>query len=313
MSLFAVLLHNGVKCSFCNRDAIYFARYSGRHYCGGHFSESVEKRVNREIRRQRILSRDATVCVAVSGGKDSMTALSLVREAAANRRDITLIAITVDEGITGYRSEATGIVEEYCRKLGIEWRCRSFSEEAGFTMDRLAGAKRQRTTCAYCGVFRRNLLNSMARDAGAERLVTGLNLDDTAQSVMMNMARGDTGRMAMMGPHERKVDGLVPRAQPLRMIPENEVLLFAMQNGIPFLRSSCPYSEEASRNLFREMVLRMENDMPGARYSIAKSAAAFSGSARKIKASNCTVCGGITSGNVCRACTLREELKQILT
>jgi uncharacterized protein (TIGR00269 family) len=264
MSLFAVLLHNGVKCSFCNRDAIYFARYSGRHYCGGHFSESVEKRVNREIRRQRILSRDATVCVAVSGGKDSMTALSLVREAAANRRDITLIAIT-------------------------------------------------RTTCAYCGVFRRNLLNSMARDAGAERLVTGLNLDDTAQSVMMNMARGDTGRMAMMGPHERKVDGLVPRAQPLRMIPENEVLLFAMQNGIPFLRSSCPYSEEASRNLFREMVLRMENDMPGARYSIAKSAAAFSGSARKIKASNCTVCGGITSGNVCRACTLREELKQILT
>ena len=305
-------LLNAVKCSFCNLNAIYFARYSGRHYCTRHFSESVEKRVNREVRRQNILSRNSTVCVAVSGGKDSMTALKLIRKAAENRSDIRLIAITVDEGITGYRSEAAGIVGEYCRREGIDWRCRSFREEAGFTMDRLAAAERQRTTCAYCGVFRRNLLNSMAREAGAERLVTGLNLDDTAQSVMMNMARGDTGRMAMMGPHLNKVEGLVPRAQPLRMIPENEVLLFAMQNGIPFLRSSCPYSEEASRNLFREIVLKMESEMPGARYSIAKSAASFSSARKKMNASKCTACGDITSGNVCRACTLREELKHIL-
>lgn len=300
-------------CSSCNSDAIYFARYNGKHYCTGHFTEFVEKRVRREIRSQKIFSRNATVCIAVSGGKDSMTALTLLKRFSADRRDIHLIAVTVDEGITDYRTESIGLVENYCRDLGIEWRCRSFSDEADFTMDRLAAQDRRRTTCAYCGVFRRNIINSLAREAHASWLATGLNLDDTAQSVMMNIARGDTSRMSMMGPHDAVIEGLVPRVQPLRQIPENEVLLYAMISAIPFLRSSCPYSEEASRNLFREIVLRMEEEMPGTRYSIVKSAGSFSAPVHSVRARSCSKCGDVTSGTVCRTCTLKEEIKSVLS
>lgn len=287
---------------------MYFARYNGRHYCRSHFTESVERRVRREIREQSVFSGNSTVCVAVSGGKDSMTALTLLRRFSAMRRGTRLIAVTADEGISGYRSESLSIIENHCRSLGVEWRCRSFEGSEGFTMDRLAAAKRKRTTCAYCGVFRRNLINSMALEAGASKLATGLNLDDTAQSVMMNIARADTSRMAMMGPHDRVVDGLVPRVQPLRQIPENEVLLYAMLSGIPFLRSSCPYSEEASRNLFRTIVLRMEEEMPGSRYSIVRSADAFSAPLPHGKARRCSSCGSVSSGSVCRSCTLRSEI-----
>ncbi|MCL5437543.1 MAG: TIGR00269 family protein [Candidatus Thermoplasmatota archaeon] len=272
----------------------------------------MEGRVRKEIRRQGILAHNSTVCVAVSGGKDSMTALTLMKEFSRERRDIRLIAITVDEGITGYRSEALRLVEEYTDRIGVEWHCRSFNDEAGFTMDRLAPRERERTTCAYCGVFRRSIMNSMARDLGATRLVTGLNLDDTAQSVMMNIARGDMTRMSMMGPHERTVDGLVPRAQPLLGIPENEVLLYAIQRGIPFIRSSCPYSEEASRNLFRDIVLRLEAEMPGSRYAVIKSGMAMSEAPPSGRISRCAECGDVTSGSECRACALRTELAKVL-
>ncbi len=301
-----------MACSSCGSAAAYFARYNGRHYCPGHFREFVEKRVKREIREQKIFSGKATVCVAVSGGKDSMTALTLLKQFSEARRDTNLIAITVDEGISGYRSASLDVIERYCRSLGIEWRCRSFLEQSGFTMDRLAAAKRKRTTCAYCGVFRRNLINSMAIEAGASRLATGLNLDDTAQSVMMNISRADTSRMAMMGPHDTVIDGLVPRVQPLRQIPENEVLLYAMMRCIPFLRSSCPYSEEASRNLFRDVVLRMEDEMPGTRYSILRSANAFTASRKTGRARKCSVCGHVSSGSVCRTCLLGREIVSIL-
>lgn len=295
-----------MDCSYCARRAVYTARYNGRHYCAKHFSSFVEVRVKREIREQRILERGLTA-VAVSGGKDSMTALHLLSTLASQRR-MSVVALTVDEGIRGYRDASMRVVEQYCTERAIDWRHDSFASELKMTMDELSSLPRARTTCAYCGVVRRQLLNRLARDAGADRVATGLNLDDTAQSVLMNIARSDVARLGMMGPHHWVIDGLIPRVQPLRLIPESEVLLYATLNGIPFVRSSCPHSEEASRNLFREIVLRMEQEMPGARYSILKSASKMHVTATGPGAGRCERCGDVASGAVCRSCQLKDEI-----
>ncbi len=39
-----------------------------------------------------------------------------------------MIAVTVDEGIRGYRDEALGIVERACKAMGVEWRLVSFHD-----------------------------------------------------------------------------------------------------------------------------------------------------------------------------------------
>ncbi len=301
-----------LKCSFCNCESVYLARYSGLHYCRLHFTASVERRVKRAVREQRIFERGQRVAVAVSGGKDSMTALHLLSSLASARRGTEIIAVTVDEGIRGYRDRSMEVVSDFCSIRGIRWVTRSYSEFAGFTMDMLSSARRERTTCAYCGVFRRTIMNALAREAGADVIATGLNLDDTAQSVLMNMSRGDTDRIAMMGPHESSVQGLVPRVQPLRHIPENEVLLYAMVSGIPFLQSSCPYAEEASRNMFREVLLRIEDEMPGARHAMVRAASRAAFPRRGGKAGSCASCGDATSGERCRACELREEAASLV-
>lgn len=299
-----------MKCSICNEKAIYAARYNGRHYCRFHFIEFVNDRVKKEVRRQHILD-GGTVAVAVSGGKDSMTALHILSELAATQRKTKIVAITVDEGITGYRDKSLEIIEKYCAEHSLEWHVSRFSEYMGMTMDELAPIERPRTTCAYCGVMRRTLINRLARKVSASRLATGLNLDDTAQSILMNISRGDIERLHMMGPHEWVIEGLVPRVQPLRLIPENEVLLYATLRGIPFLRSSCPYSEEASRNLFRDIVLRLEEEMPGTRYALLKSAAAISRPRENVSAGRCILCDEVTSGIICRACSLKREISEI--
>src|SRR3989475_2579400 len=84
-------------------------------------------------------------------------------------------------------------------------------------------------------------------------VATGLNLDDTAQSILMNVARGDVEKLARMGPHETRQPGLVPRIQPLRMIPEKEVYLYALLRGIEFHDATCPYAERAQRGRFRDI------------------------------------------------------------
>lgn len=301
-----------MKCDNCAQEAVYFARYNGMHYCVSHFKSSVEERVKKEIRAERIFDRGKKIAVAVSGGKDSMTTLHLLRKLSAQRRGTEILAITVDEGISGYRDLCLNTIGDYCRSEGVSWNCRSYREFGGFTMDLLAPAKRERTTCAYCGVFRRTLINTLARESGADLLATGLNLDDTAQSILMNLTRGDSDRLAMMGPHIAAVEGLVPRVQPLRQIPENEVLLYAKLERVPFLSSTCPYYEEASRNLFRDIVLRIEDEMPGSRYAMLKTMSKIELGRSGGKAKKCTSCGEVTSSVLCRACTLKAEVLEIL-
>ncbi|UCC93786.1 MAG: tRNA 2-thiocytidine biosynthesis protein TtcA, partial [Thermoplasmata archaeon] len=171
------------ECHKCGATAVTFLRHAGRHLCGEHFIDLTERRVQKAIRRQADLSGGGTVAVAVSGGKDSMTCLDIVRRTLEPRRDTTIIAITVDEGIAGYRDTSIPIARDYCGEHGIEWVLTSIEEEQGVTMDHVAAAGLAETPCAFCGVWRRWSMNRAAREAGARYLATGLNLDDTAQSV----------------------------------------------------------------------------------------------------------------------------------
>ena len=66
--------------------------------------------------------------------------------------------------------------------------------------------------CSYCGVFRRQGLNALAERVGADVMALGHNLDDMAQSILMNLQKGEIERSVRLAPHTHsKIDGLVPR------------------------------------------------------------------------------------------------------
>ena len=136
-------------------------------------------------------------------------------------------------------------------------------DEQGLSMDAVASLGLLETPCAYCGVWRRWSMNRAARAAGARYLATGLNLDDTAQSVLMNVCRADVERLARFGPHSREQEGLVPRVQPLRWIPEVESYLYALLRGIPLHNAECPHSGRAQRGRYRRVLHQLAEEEPG--------------------------------------------------
>ena len=91
------------RCSKCPEDAVTFIRYNGTPLCPRHFQEFVVRRVKREVRQQLRLDGPMRLGVAVSGGKDSAVALELLVDIFGRRRDVQIIAISVDEGIAEYR------------------------------------------------------------------------------------------------------------------------------------------------------------------------------------------------------------------
>jgi uncharacterized protein (TIGR00269 family) len=296
----------------CKKPAITFIRYSGAHLCKNHFIEYVEKRVKKDLKKQGRITADTTIGIALSGGKDSTVTLYLLHEIFSERPDITLSAITVDEGIQGYRDTSLPIAKKNCKRLGIEHHIITFQDTIGITMDQIASKHDEIGECSYCGVFRRFCLNKKTKELGINRLVTGHNLNDMAQSILMNFTNGDMQKLARLGPHSRIQPGLIPRFLPLRTIPEKEVMLYALAKNIEFHNAECPYATRALRGLYRDVLDTLEESTPGTRHSILNSYESIKdlllAQYPPMRLNTCPTCGEPTSQTTCKTCLLKKRI-----
>ena len=270
-----------------------------------------------------------TIFVAISGGKDSAVLLDALVDILGQRRDVNIIAGTVDEGIEGYRPPSLICAQNLCESLGIEFITISYKELQFMDMDvvarRLPMVVEQhndapRMPFAYCGVFRRQGINYLAKQVGADIVALGHNLDDMAQTVLMNLTNGDVERTLRLAPHTMTpLDELAPRIVPLRWVPEQEVHLYALHRKLPIHHEECPHARGALRWRQREMVALMERDVPGTRHGLVRAAdhikalrdkiSDLGGSASKLNPPNpCVTCGELTSGHQCKACDMRSLL-----
>lgn len=299
-----------MRCSRCERPAVVDQPYRGSHACASHFLESVDERIRREFHRQLPKFGRGTIAVALSGGKDSAVALRATQRYFARRPTVRVVALTVDEGIPGYRDATIAAAQRLTRELGVEHRVVRMAERLGTTTDRMAREHPDTIPCSYCGVWRRRLLNDAARDAGADALVLGFNLDDLAQTVLMNLVRGEVDRLARMAPHRTRRAGLVPRVAPLAEVPEREVYLYAYLLHLPFDHGECPHANRAARNIFREVLWQLEESIPGTRQSLLRTRERLLDRGMAEAADDgpgvCSRCGAPASGGLCRSCELLE-------
>ena len=299
-------------CSKCSKSAVTFIRYNGTHLCRDHFIQYFEKRIKKDIKKQGRTEDNCRIGIAISGGKDSMVALHVTNDIFSKREKIDLIAITVNEGIKGYRDESISIASENCKKLGIEHHIVSFKDMVGKTMDEIASKHDELGECSYCGVFRRLCLNKKSKELGVDKLVTGHNLDDMAQSILMNFANGDVKKLARLGPHKKIQPGLIPRMFPLRVIPEKEVALYAILKNMEYHDGECPYSIRAYRGVFRDIIDDLEYRNPGTRHSILNSYDSIRemllDKFPPVGLNSCRECGEPTSQNICKACIFKGRI-----
>ncbi|MGB9960461.1 MAG: TIGR00269 family protein [Candidatus Bathyarchaeales archaeon] len=309
-----------VTCSVCKRgEAFFFRRYSGERLCKRCFVKSIEGKVRATIAKYGMLEFNDRVAVAVSGGKDSVSLLHILAKIEEDYPKASLVAVSVDEGIRGYRDEALKIAETNCKKLGVEHYIISFKELYGFTLDEIVAAlkgkdENQLTPCAYCGVLRRKALNTVAREAKANKLATAHTLDDEVQTVLLNMLHGDVMRIAREKPFTDETHPkLIRRIKPFCEIPEKETALFAYIKKVKFQTVPCPYASEALRNDIRFFLNRMEEKHPGIKFTIFNSAEKIRLALEKIVAKEnlkeCSLCGEPTTQELCKACEMLQKIE----
>jgi uncharacterized protein (TIGR00269 family) len=305
--------------------------------CEEHFCASVKKRVRRRIREDNLLPDDATIenpetwVIGLSGGKDSVVLTKILYETFADDPRVELVALSIHEGIDGYRDDSLDACEKLTAEMDIRHETVTYEDEFDVRMDNVVeDDPKSMSACAYCGVFRRDILSRYADELGADKLLTGHNLDDEAETALMNFLEGDIRKIAQQfdaslgafdGAEQNKTrkesEDFVPRAKPLRDIPEKEIALYAHLEDLPAHITECPHAEEAFRGEIQELLYELEERHPGTRHSIMsgyeKLATLASEEYRNGSPDldTCTNCGSPTTGEYCRKCDLLDALEAV--
>ena len=313
------------ECSKCKKNpSIYLRQYSGEFLCKKCFIKSIEYKAKKTISKYSMIRHGDTVAVAVSGGKDSLVLLNVLKNTLASQ-DSQLVAITVDEGIRGYRDESLSIVKNFCESIGVENRIMSFSELFGISMDKAMEVRPSEkiSSCSMCGTFRRRALDLLAESCGANVVATGHNLDDYVQTFLINLFAGDVERIGWTYPEPVEY-GITElrKIKPLMEIYEREIVLYAIHTNIPFQSEECPYKDESIRSAFRNHLNNLEKIHPGIKYNAYSSILKI---AKKIKTASslntldvnhgvqqehkrCIICNRDSSNTVCSVCRTLDLL-----
>lgn len=300
-----------MKCDRCENSAVYSRKYSGESLCSDCFSNSILRKTAKTISKYNMIQNNELVCVAVSGGKDSLALLHVLSKMAKNH-NFRIHAITIDEGIPGYRDEALDIVKDFCAKLGVEHTVYPYKELFGLTLDEsLKQHEDDRlSSCSICGTFRRRAMDHAAKQIGANVIATGHNLDDTLQTFVINTLSGDTNKIGWMDPDTS--ENSLRKIKPFCEIYESEIVFYAFTNNLPFQTEPCPHMNEGIRTEIREFLNKLENSHSGIKNNMYRSVLKVS---QVMKESNykervkCSNCGSECTGKICSVCKMIVDLQ----
>lgn len=305
-----------MECSKCGGKAVY--QTTGQVFCKDHFFDYFETKVFKTIKRYELIKHGDRVCVATSGGKDSLAVLYMTM-LYCKKQNIDFFALAIDEGIKEYRDHTLDDLRVFCENYDIPMTVLSFKTRFGANLDDVqekAIKEQNKKPCTVCGILRRSLLNKGARELGATKLVTGHNLDDEAQSFFMNILKGSMAHNASLGPMTGLSENsdFVPRVKPLYFISEQETRLFAFLKGFKVEFNECPNIGLSFRATVRDELNVLENKTPGVKHGLVNSflqiLPELKEKYRKERKSftYCERCGEPCSGTICNVCKLEDEL-----
>ena len=300
-----------MKCHKCENEASYSRKYSGENLCSDCFSISIMRKTAKTISKYRMIKNGDLVCVAVSGGKDSLALLHVLHK-MSKTHNFEIKVATIDEGIPGYRNESLEIVRNFCSTLNVEYKIYSYKELFDLTIDEALQKRESEKTssCSICGTFRRRAIDYAAKDLGADVIATAHNLDDVLQTFLINALSGDIKKIGWMNPNSDKP---FKKIKPFCEIYEAEIVFYAFSNDIPFQTEPCPHMNEGIRTEIREFFNSLENQHSGIKNNLYNSILKISQTLRDSshKEMNlCKNCGSECTGKICSVCKMILKLKQ---
>ncbi len=223
---------------------------------------TLGKRLESTLRKAlfdfEMLKDVSKLAIALSGGKDSLTLLFLLKAIAGRGfPELELYAIHV----SGEYSCGAGVNESYlqaiCNELDVHF------------LTRQSHQKLETLECYSCSRERRRLIFDAAKSVGASTIAFGHHRDDHSQTVLMNLLH--KAEFAGNLPKIHMQEYGVTLIRPLIYIAEQDIRTFAQQQGFARITCRCPVGQHSMRKQTDQLLREIEALFPNARENIAKA------------------------------------------
>jgi uncharacterized protein (TIGR00269 family) len=298
-----------MKCRKCGGAAALELRRHNAAFCSPHFLEFFRKQVAEAVHKHRMFTRDESVMVAVSGGKDSLALWDVLIEDGYQTTGLYL-----DLGIFDYSQESKAKCEAFAAGRGQKLVIERVAEAVGAPIPEVQKATR-RPTCSACGLSKRYLMNRAALEHGYGVVATGHNLDDEAATLFGSVMHWQTDALPRQSPALASTHPkLVRRVKPLYRLSELETAAYAFLRGIDYIVEECPFAKGATSIAHKELLNRLEEASPGSKHNflfgfLEKARPAFE-RIESVVLQECSSCGQVTTGAVCAFCKLADQVKR---
>ena len=270
---------------------------------------NIEKQVAETIEKYKLLKKSDKVVVALSGGKDSTSVIYILKKMGYD-----VHGLMIDLYLGNWSNIHKNNMTRFCEEQNIPLTVVDMKKEIGQGICFIkAVLKKQKnlTGCTVCGIIKRWILNRWAKKLGADKIVTGHNLDDEAQNVLMNFLKGNIllGVNSSPATGGKSVDGFVQRVKPLFFIAENDIRAYAKSKSFNILYDKCPCSFQTYRSETRDW---LDNITDNEKMKIVRGFQKLIPSLRKDSVREvkiCKKCGEPASSEICGACNIFECLK----
>ncbi|KAL3241321.1 Ncs6p RNJ42_03413 [Nakaseomyces bracarensis] len=311
-------------CELCHaRKAVLRRPKNLQKICKECFYHVFETEIHNTIVTNNLFHRGERVAVGASGGKDS-TVLAHILKLLNERYDygIDIVLLSIDEGIVGYRDDSLATVKRNQKQYQLPLEIVSFKDLYDWTMDEIVAIAGVRNSCTYCGVFRRQALDRGAAKLEINHVVTGHNADDMAETVLMNILRGDVARLERSTAIITQSAGSpIKRSKPFKYSYQKEIVLYAHYKKLDYFSTECTYAPEAFRGTARELMKNLEAVRPSCIIDIIQSGENLV--LKQVKkrtqpnqkvaykdGNRCERCGYLSSNQICKACMLLQGLEK---
>ncbi len=297
-----------MKCRRCGQKAVLDLKSHNTAFCKDCFLFFFERQVMRSIDRYRMFSKKDRILVCVSGGKDSLVLWDLLLS-MGYRAD----GLYIDLGIDEYSERSQEKVINFSRSRGIEPIVCDL-EKMGLAIPKIA-RKSRRKECSVCGLIKRHFFNKVTFEGGYDVVATGHNLDDETARLFGNVLHWRMDYLARQKPIlPNQSKKLKKKVQPLFRMSERESAAFAFLKGIDYILEECPLSKGATSIKYKEILSRLEGQMPGTKAGFYREflkvqplfEKSYNTSSVEIPSIECSCCGFPTFIDPCNFCRLKE-------
>ncbi|KAF8900035.1 cytoplasmic tRNA 2-thiolation protein 1 [Mucidula mucida] len=278
-------------CALCHTARAMLKRpKTGQQICKDCFFYVFETEVHNTISDSKLFKPGDRVAIGASGGKDS-TVLAYVMKALNERYKygLDLFLLSIDEGITGYRDDSLETVKRNQQQYDMPLKILSYDELYGWTMDSIVAEVGRKNNCTFCGVFRRQALDRGAAMLGVDHIVTGHNADDIAETVLMNIMRGDIARLGRCTSIVTQGEDTIKRSKPFKYAYEKEIVMYAYFKKLDYFSTELHH-----RHIHSGEAFEIRDEVKAT---------------QKLQ-QTCKRCGYMSSNELCKACTLLEGLER---